>query len=268
MKVWDYIIIGAGSAGCVLANKLSESGKQSVLLIEAGDKNNAIGLKIPAGISHARTIAKNDWGYNSEPDPTRYNRIEQWLRGRVVGGSSSINGMMYVRGNTADYDRWSAMGNTGWASKDIMPLFKSLECSDKVSDIRGNDGLLKVKTVKGAHPVTDAFIEASQTAGYAVNNDFNGECQEGVGYAELTQRGGLRCSAADAFLKPALKRKNLTLYVNAYVHKLLITNNCVSGVRYESKNKTYEARSRRVVLCGGAINSPQLLMLSGIGDTA
>ena len=267
MKIWDYIIIGAGSSGCVLANRLSESGEKSVLLIEAGVKDRAFGLKVPAGIGHAKTIEKNDWHYYSQPDPTRNNKTEHWLRGRVVGGSSSINGMMYVRGAASDYDRWAAMGNKGWAAKDVMPLFEAMECSDKKSPDRGSRGPLCIKTVWGGHGTTDAFIAASRHAGFQFNPDYNGTIQEGVSYAELTQRGGLRCSAADAFLKPALQRKNLTLCVGALVHKLQIENQRVTSICYEQYDEIHNVRGRKVVLCAGAINTPQLLMLSGVGDS-
>mgnify|MGYP001131331056 CR=1 FL=1 len=265
MKRWDYIVVGAGSAGCVVANRLSESGKKRVLLIEAGSKDRSLAFKIPAGIGFTNTILKNDWGYRSEPDPTRNNKIDHWTRGRVVGGSSTINGMMYVRGSSEDYDRWASLGNTGWAAKDIMPLFQSLECSDQENFVRGLDGPLHIKTVKGAHPITDTFIKASVNAGYLFNPNYNGINQEGVSYAQLTQRRGFRCSAADAFLKPVLHRKNLKLLVNVCVHKLLIKNHHVTGVCYEQNGIVHEAYAQQVVLCAGAINSPKLLMLSGIG---
>jgi len=266
MKVWDYIVIGAGSAGCVVANRLSETGTKNVLLLEAGEKDNAIGLKVPSGIAFGKTMQNNDWGYHSEPDPTRNNKVDHWLRGRVVGGSSSINGTMYVRGNAADYDRWASMGNYGWAAKDVMPLFQSLECSDKPDSSRGQNGPLSVKTAQGVHTLTDSFISASRNVGWSFNDDYNADSQEGVSYVQLTQRRGIRCSSADAFLKPVLHRKNLKLLTGSTIHKLIINKQTVSGVRYEKDGEVKDIYASRVVICAGAINSPKLLMLSGIGD--
>ena len=189
-----------------------------------------------------------------------------WLRGRVVGGSSSINGTMYVRGNAADYDRWASMGNHGWAAKDVMPLFRSLERCDKSGASRGQDGPLSVKTAKGVHSLTKSFVRACLNIGFTFNDDYNAGCQEGTSYAQLTQRRGFWCSSADAFLKPILQRKNLRLLVGTTIHKLIIDQQCVSGVRYEKDGAIQDVRAKRVVICAGAINSPKLLMLSGIGD--
>lgn len=264
--MWDYVIIGAGSSGCVVANRLSESGAKRVLLLEAGGKDSSLAIKIPAGIGRIDTILRLfDWGYRSAPDPTRNGRVDHWMRGRVVGGSSSINGMMYVRGSAADFDRWAALGNRGWSAREVMPLFQSLEHSDKQSPVRGRNGPLHVRTVRSCHAVTEAFLQAAQRVGYPFNADYNGVTQEGVSYVELTQRRGLRWSAADAFLRPALRRMNLQLVMGARVHRLRMSGGRVSGVCYERNGTMHEAQSRRVVLCAGSINTPQLLMLSGIG---
>ena len=265
---WDYIVVGAGSAGSVVANRLSESGNKQVLLLEAGGSDNSLSIKIPAGLGLFNNLDKYDWHYRSVPDPSRNWKTDQWLRGRVLGGSSSINGQMYVRGNAADYDRWAAQGNHGWSSQDVMPLFQALENSDKHSNTRGHHGPLHVRTVKNCHSLTEAFLNASQQAGFVFNSDYNNpdQGQEGVSYAELTQRKGLRWSAADAFLKPIQHRKNLHVVANACLHKLLFTKCQVSGVVYEQDGILHEEKAQNVVLCAGAINTPKLLMLSGVGD--
>lgn len=267
---WDYIIIGAGSAGCVLADRLSENGLNRVLLLEAGGGNSSLFLKIPTGIGYYHNRKEGfgplDWGYRSQPDPSRNYRTDAWLRGRVIGGSSSINGQMYVRGNGADFDRWAALGNEGWSANDIMPLYEDLETSDKKSPGRGQKGPLHIRTITNPHPVTTAFVDGAQNAGFSYNSDYNHDSQEGVSYAELTQKGRYRCSSADAFLKPALGRKNLKVITGAHMQKLLITDQKVTGVRYIKDSKLKQVEANRVILCAGAISTPQLLMLSGIGD--
>jgi|ERR1700722_4450090 len=270
LTVWDYVIVGAGSAGCVLANYLSESGSKRVLLLEAGPRAPLV-LKSIASLAYL-DLSRFDWHYHSQPDPTRGLRAEHWPRGRVVGGTSSINGMNFVRGSAGDYDRWAALGNVGWAAKDVMPIFKSLErCERGVGDtcengIRGRAGRLPVRQVKSCHPLTEAFLKAAQAAGHRFNADYNGAAQEGVGYAQLNQRRGFRCSAADAFLKDALRRPNLQIQTDATVYKVLIANRRVSGVRFEVDGSVREVRANQVILSAGAINTPKLLMLSGIGD--
>ena len=267
MKSWDYIIVGAGSSGCTLANRLTESGKNKVLIVEAGGSDKHLAVSVPAGVGiFSKQAAKMDWHYTSKPDPTRNGVAEVWPRGKVIGGSSSVNGTVYVRGNSDDFDRWEKMGNYGWSAKDVLPAFKAIESSDQTGQLRGKDGFLKVRTVKSCHPTTDAFVAACENNGIARNSDYNGEIQEGVSYVQLNQDGRFRCSAADAFLKPTLRRPNAKILKNALVHKILIKDGKAVGVRIEQKNRIQDLSATRIIICAGAINSPQLLMLSGIGD--
>lgn len=266
---WDYIVIGAGSAGCVVANRLSEPAGNRVLLLEAGPPASA--LMRPAAVSWYVDLSRFEWGFWSQPDPTRAHRNEQWRRGRMLGGSSNINGMNYVRGTRADFDRWAAMGNTGWSADDVMPLFQALEHCEpgyRVPPdyaIRGRSGAMPIREVRDCHPLTDAFIQAAQVAGHPFTPDYNGAHQEGVGYGQFTQRRGLRWSTDDAFLKPVRSRKNLTVVTGALVHRLTIQHARVSGVRLEQDGQLLDVRARNVVVCAGAISTPKLLMLSGIG---
>lgn len=259
-KSWDCIIVGAGSAGCALAYELVRSGR-TVLVIEAGGPDYSPFIKIPAGV--IRAGANHDWGYRSQPDPTRNDAIENWTRGRVLGGSSSINGTMYVRGAAADFDRWNV---PGWSAKDVMPLFRELENSDQLDPLRGHSGPQYVRTVRQPHATTKAFIESARAAGYRFNQDYNGESQEGVAYAQLSQRRGFRCSAADAFLKPVLGERNIKLLLHALVGKIEIEKGRAVAVSFVYRGKQYREKGRNIILSAGAINSPKLLMLSGIGD--
>lgn len=197
---WDYLIIGAGSAGCALAYELAKSARNpSILVLEAGGSDRSPFIKFPAGVLRA---CKNfDWGYRAQPDPSRNGATEQWLRGKVLGGCSSINGTIYVRGAVEDFDRWSRLcGNAGgWSAREIMPIFQEMEHSDQSGPLRGHAGPLHVRTVKKPHELTQAFVQSARAAGYPFNEDYNGSLQEGVSYVQLTQRRGLRCSAADAF---------------------------------------------------------------------
>ena len=262
---WDYIVIGAGSAGCALASELVKSG-QTVLVIEAGGSDRSLFIKIPAG--ELRAAAKYDWGYYSQPDLSRNGIRQRWLRGRVLGGSSSINGMIYVRGAVEDFDRWSARcgGAGGWSAQEIMPLFREIETSDQANLSRGQSGPLHVRTVKKPHAISQAFISSACAAGYPFNEDYNSGPQEGVSYIQFSQRRGLRCSSADAFLKPLLGRSNLKLLLNASVDKIEMSNGHAGAVVFQHEGQQRREMARDIILCAGAINSPKLLMLSGIGD--
>lgn len=257
---WDYIIVGAGSAGCALAYELVRAGR-AVLVIEAGGADRSPFIKVAAG--QVRACADHDWGYQSQPDPSRNGATENWIRGRVLGGSSSINGTMFVRGTAADFDRWAV---PGWSAREVMPIFREYEQSDQSGPLRGHAGPLHVRTVKRPHVITKAFIQSACALGYPFNSDYNAESQDGVGYAQLSQRRGFRCSAADAFLKPLLGRKNLELLLNATVEKIEIANGRAVAVSFLHEGKKCRQTARDIILCAGAINSPKLLMLSGIGD--
>lgn len=267
MPHWDYIIVGAGSAGCALADELVRSGK-TVLVLEAGGWDRSPSVKFFASVR--RAMARYDWGYQSQPDPTRNGVSEKWIRGRVLGGSSTINGMIYVRGSAADFDRWAELCGQkgGWSAQDTIPLFCEIEGSDQKGTLRGRSGPLSVVTVKRPHPVTEAFVQAASAAGLAFNEDYNDRSQDGVAYMQRTVRRGLRCSAADAFLKPHLGKRNLQLRLNALVEKIEVTGGRATAVRFTQQGRRYRETAGDIILCAGAINSPQLLMLSGIGDAA
>jgi choline dehydrogenase len=266
---WDYIIVGAGSAGCALAYELAtRQPHQTILVLEAGRSDRSPFIRLQAGVF--RAIATHDWGYRSEPDPTRNGLIEPWIRGKVLGGTSSINSTIFVRGAARDFDRWaSGSGRSplpGWSAGDVMPLFRELEASDQPGPLRGQTGPLHVSTVKQPHTMTEAFMTSVAAAGYPLNADYNGERQEGVGPAQLTQRKGWRCSAADAFLKPLLGRKNISLLVNSRAEKIETEKGRAVAVSFLHRGKRRHESADQVILCAGVINSPQLLMLSGIGE--
>ena len=267
--VYDYIIVGAGSAGCVLANRLTASGKHRVLLLEAGGEDKEQGIQIPAAFSKLFKTGV-DWNYSTEPEPEMANRAMYWPRGKVLGGCSSINAMIYIRGNALDYDGWAALGNPGWSYADVLPYFMKAEHQERGSSAyHGAGGPLFVADLRDPNPLTRAFLKAVQECGCALNPDFNGAAQEGFGFYQVTQKNGRRHSAASAYLKPARGRPNLRVEVNALTTGVLFDGLRAVGVRYVQNGQTLEARaSREVILAGGAINSPQLLMLSGIGPAA
>ena len=265
---FDYVIIGAGSAGCVLANRLSDGGKFQVVLLEAGGRDSSPWIHVPVGYFKTMGNPKTDWGYETEPDPGLNGRRLKWPRGRVLGGSSSINGLLYVRGQAADYNHWRQLGNAGWGWEDVLPLFKRAESYGRGDpDIRGRSGPLSVSDSAVSREVVDLYLEAAVKAGYKRNADYNGADQEGVGHFQLTMRNGRRCSSAVAYLGPAKRRANLTILTHCTALRLTFEGTRAAGVEvlHEGARKTIQAR-REIVVSAGALASPQLLMVSGIGD--
>jgi choline dehydrogenase len=266
---YDFIVIGAGSAGCALAARLSENGAHRVLLLEAGGPDDKQEIHVPAAFSSLyRTEV--DWAYQTEPQAQLNDRRLYWPRGKALGGSSSINAMIYQRGHRATYDAWAAAGNPGWSFEELRPFFlKSQHQERGASPHHGTGGPLNVADLRDPSPISTAFVEAAVQAGYPRNPDFNGAEQEGFGLYQVTQRGGMRCSAAVAFLHPALGRGNLEVKTRALATQLVIERGRCTGVRFRHDGGEHEAHAaREVVLCGGTVNSPQLLLLSGIGPAA
>ncbi|MFZ4746742.1 MAG: GMC family oxidoreductase [Sphingomonas sp.] len=265
---YDYIIVGAGTAGCVLANRLTEDGKTTVLLLEAGGSDLSIWIQMPIGYGRTFFDRRINWMYDTEPVEALGGRRSYWPRGKVIGGSGSINAMVYVRGQPRDYDDWKALGNPGWGWDDVLPFFKKSEDFDWHSAHHGRGGLQHVTDISAhVHPVCHSFVETARALGFKPSADLNGADSEGVGMYQINTRGGWRASTANAFLSPARSRKTLRIEKHALATKIMIEGKRATGIRYTQRGKPFEARARReVILSGGAINSPQLLMLSGIGN--
>ena len=266
----DFVIVGAGSAGCVLANRLSENGRYSVLLLEAGPADRYLWIHIPIGYAKTMFHPVYNWGYYTEPDPHMNDRKIYWPRGRGLGGSSSINGLIYVRGQAEDYDAWAAAGNTGWGWRDVLPYFIKCEHNTRgASEYHGSGGPLWASDIGEEHELMEAIIRAGNERGVPRNDDFNGAQQEGVGYYQLFTRQGWRCSTAVAYLKPARGRARLRVETDAHVTGIIFEGRRAVGIRYRKNGQEHEARAaKEVILAAGALQSPQLLQLSGVGDAA
>lgn len=268
--VYDYIIVGAGSAGCVLAERLSRDGRASVLVVEAGGHDWNPFVHMPAGLAQLMKFDSLNWNYETEPQTALDGRRLWWPRGKLLGGSSSINAMCYIRGHRADYDAWAAAGNPGWDYASLLPYFRQSEANTRGADaFHGDAGLLGVDDLRHVNPLSEVFIAAAQAAGQPYNPDFNGAEQQGFGLYQVTQREGRRCSTAAGYLSEARKRSNLHLLAKAQVTRLLLRQDRVVGIEVVRRGRVEQLHcDREVLLCGGAINSPQVLMLSGIGPAA
>ncbi|HET6564762.1 MAG TPA: choline dehydrogenase, partial [Xanthomonadales bacterium] len=259
----------AGSAGCALAGRLSENPNTRVLLLEAGGRDWHPFIHMPAGLSRLVGVDTVNWAFETEPEPELHGRKLFWPRGRVLGGSSSINAMCYCRGHRKDYDGWRAAGNPGWGFADVLPYFiKSEDQQNGASEFHGAGGPLSVQNLRHTNPLSATFIEAAEQAGYQRNDDFNGAHQRGFGYYQVTQRDGRRCSSAVAYLRPAMDRPNLEVRTHALVEKIHLHQQRAEAVSYRWKGKTTRSEAGQIILAGGAIGSPHMLMLSGIGPAA
>ena len=269
-EAFDYVIVGAGSAGCVLADRLSQDGRSTVLVLEYGGSDRSVLIQMPAALSIPMNMKAYNWGYLSEPEPYLNDRRMHCPRGKVLGGSSSINGLVYVRGHPLDFERWEEEGAKGWSYRDVLPYFRRAESFAGGADAwRGDSGPLATAQGRKLNPLYEAFIEAGREAGYAVSSDLNGERQEGFGPLDMTVRDGVRASTANAYLRPSMKRPNLKVVTHALASRVAFDGRRAVGVHYRRDGLKLKAGARReVILCGGPINSPQLLKLSGVGPAA
>lgn len=265
--IWDYIIVGGGSAGCVVANRLSADPKTRVLLLDAGVGNAAPSLQIPAGIMSAIESDKYNWKYPAAPDASRGGQVESWSAGKAIGGGSAINGMLYIRGHRSDYDRWAQLGCTGWDYDSVLPHFKSVETFEYgANEFRGDSGPQSVTFARHRLPLIDKAVEAAIACGHVYNSDYNGQNQSGVGYAQGSQKAGRRHSSASAFLSPIKRRKNLQVKLGAQATHIMFDGKSAEGVAYKQNGADYTAKcAGEVILCAGAMGSPKILMQSGIG---
>ncbi len=268
---FDYVIVGAGSAGCVLAERLSASGRHSVLVLEAGGTDRRFYVQLPLGYGKLFYDPAVNWLYKTEPDPGLAGNRDHWPRGKILGGSSSINAMVWIRGHRSDYDDWAALAGPGWGAEAVQAAYRAIEDNEAGADeFRGSGGPLFISANRrDLHPLVDTFVAATEAAGLKRNADFNGAEQEGVGIYQMTIHNARRNSAARAFLRPAMKRPNVTVLTGAHVTRVIVEGRKAAGVEYRRRGVTHRVAARgEVILSGGAINSPQLLMLSGIGPAA
>ena len=265
---YDYVIVGAGSAGCVLADRLTEDGKSTVLVLEYGGKDNSIFVQMPTALQIPMNMPRFNWGFWSDPEPKINNRLVDVSRGKGLGGSSSINGMIYVRGNACDLDQWEELGAKDWGYKDCLPYYKKAEnCDYGEDEYRGGSGPLHTCNGNGMkNPLYRAFIKAGEEAGYGVTDDYNGYRQEGMSKMDMTVKGGVRCSTANAYLKPAMHRANLTVETEALTKRVVLEGKKAVGVEYERNGGVHQVRANKeVILSAGSIGSPHILQMSGIG---
>jgi choline dehydrogenase len=268
MQTYDFIVVGSGSAGSVVAERLSASGRFSVLVLEAGGSDLRFYVHMPLGYGKTFFDPAVNWNYKAEPDPGLAGNTDHWPRGKILGGSSSINAMVWIRGAREDYDSWAAQGNAGWSYDDLLPHFKAIEDNEAGADQwRGRGGPVHITDIgPWAHPLTRNFLQAAEQAGLPLNADFNGERQEGAGIYQINTKGGRRMSAARAFLRPAMKRKNVSVETNAFATRILFDGKRATGVEYEKNGRIIKVHAgREVIVSAGSVNSPQLLQLSGVG---
>lgn len=271
MQTYDFIVVGSGSAGSVVAERLSASGRFSVLVLEAGGTDRRFFVQMPLGYGKTFFDPAVNWNYKTEPDPGLAGNADHWPRGKLLGGSSSINAMVWIRGQREDFDAWAAAGNPGWSYDDVLPAFKAIEDNEAGADQwRGQGGPLHVTNCENlVHPLSQRYLAAAKQAGLPLNPDFNGACQEGVGVYQISTKSGRRMSAARAFLRPAMKRNNVRVETNALATRILFEENRAVGIEYVQNGQTKSARAgREVIVSGGSINTPQLLQLSGVGPAA